>query len=458
MAVQLDYVAPKGWKPSAEKYITVLFKVELAKGVPKSRFRDAAASVAAESSTGTWTEVYSGRHSGMKNAAKYRALVYEIDRKKSMFKVAYPLDLFEPGNISGFLAGPAGNIAGMKMLAGLRLMDIRFPRKFVSSFPGPRHGIQGLRKMLRHRGIFAEMPVMGTVPKPKIGRTHSDQAVLARELFTAGDGSYDFIKDDENLTSLKFNDFYARASMVLSELKKAEKLTGHRKLYLANVSHSSINEMLRRASHIKRNGGRVMMLDVVVTGFAALHTMRMRNPGLFIHAHRAMHGFITRESGSGIHGLGRLQGFSVSMLTLAKIYRLLGVDSLHIGSPKAKMEDYGEAAVIAEAITTETTPVRECTLGQKWYGVKKVWPVASGGLHPGVVGKVVAALGPDIFIQLGGGVLGHPDGIHAGVEAALQARRAAANGVSAEKFVKSNPHSPLAKAVKLWGYGPKIVY
>src|SRR3989344_5225654 len=133
MPVHLDYMAPKGWKPSAEKYITVLFKIELARGMPKSKFRDAAASVAAESSTGTWTEVYSGRHSGMDNAKKYRAMVFGIERAKSMFKVAYPLDLFEMGNISGFLAGPAGNIAGMKMVRGLRIMDMRFPAKFVKS-------------------------------------------------------------------------------------------------------------------------------------------------------------------------------------------------------------------------------------------------------------------------------------------------------------------------------------
>ncbi|MDI6721306.1 MAG: RuBisCO large subunit C-terminal-like domain-containing protein [Candidatus Aenigmarchaeota archaeon] len=457
MAVQLNYTAPKGWKPNPEKYIIVLFKIELADGVPKSRFLDAAASVAAESSTGTWTEVYAGKHSGMGNAKKYRAMVFDVDKKRNMFKVAYPLDLFELGNISGFLAGPAGNIAGMKMLKGLRIMDMRFPKRFVLSFPGPRYGIGGLRKMLGHKGIFAEMPVIGTVPKPKIGRTDVEQALLARQLFLSGDGSYNFIKDDENLTSLKFSNFYRRTVLVLNEIKKAEKRTGHKKLYLANISHSSVDEMLRRSWCIKNNGGRAMMLDIVVTGFAALHTMRLKT-GLFIHAHRAMHGFMTRESGSGIHGKGRLQGFSVSMLTLAKIYRLLGVDSLHIGSPKAKMEDYGEAAVIAEAITTNTTPQREGTLGQEWYGTKSVWPVASGGLHPGVLDKVVSVLGHDIIIQMGGGVLGHPDGISAGVEAALQARRAVAQGVSIEKFVKANPYSPLAKAVEKWGYGPKIVY
>ena len=67
MAVQLNYIAPKGWKPSEDNLIT-LIKVELsqtaikeAKGKSiKKIFEEAAASVAAESSTGTWTKVYDG--------------------------------------------------------------------------------------------------------------------------------------------------------------------------------------------------------------------------------------------------------------------------------------------------------------------------------------------------------------------------------------------------------------
>lgn len=453
MAVQLNYISPKGWKPDDRKFITALFKVQLAPGVSSSRFMDAAASVAAESSTGTWTAVFAGKNSGMRNAEKYRALVFDADSRNKMFKIAYPADLFEPGNMSGFMTGPAGNVAGMKMISGMRIFDMRFPAKFLKTFPGPRHGIQGLKKMLGHGG-----PMLGTVPKPKIGRTHKDQAILARQLFSAGDGTYDFIKDDENLTSLKFNDFYRRTTLVLKEIRNAEKKTRYKRLYLANVSHSDIDEMLSRARHIKRNGGRVMMLDVVVTGFAALHTMRLRNPGLFIHAHRAMHGFFTRESGKGIHGSGDLKGFSVSMLTLAKVYRMLGVDSLHVGSPKAKMEDYGEAEIIGEAMTTDKTPQRAFTLGQKWHGMKKVWPVCSGGLHPSVIDKVVEKMGNDIFIQLGGGVLGHPDGISAGVEAAIEARKIARQGKSIRQYASSHPNTPLGRASKHWGFEPRVVY
>ena len=54
-----------------------------------------------------------------------------------MFKIAYPIELFELDNISGLLAGITGNIAGMKMLSGLRVYDVRFPRKMIQAFLGP---------------------------------------------------------------------------------------------------------------------------------------------------------------------------------------------------------------------------------------------------------------------------------------------------------------------------------
>lgn len=486
MAVQLNYIAPRGWQPPEAdiNYVIVLFKLQLAPGVGEDMFVQATASVAAESSTGTWTTVEAGPESGMKLADSYKALAFDLDETNHMFKVAYPVDLFEPGNISGFLAGPVGNVAGMKMVQGLRIFDIRFPKKFVESFPGPRFGIDGLREILE---LKDKQPILGTVPKPKVGRTAEEQANLARRLWTAGDGSYEFIKDDENLTSLVFNKFEDRCRAVHKVQREIEAASGKKKLYLCNITHSDIDVMINRANLIASEGGRVMMIDVVTTGFAALHSMRNKNPGLFIHAHRAMHGFITRESGPGIRGQGSLWGFSVSMLTLSKIYRLLGVDSLHIGSPKSKMQDYGESELIDAAMNpdevnghdpfsqfhiteeeqhslvalslNETKPDSIYhSLGQKWYNTKPVWSVASGGLHPGVLDTVVSKLGSDIFIQLGGGVLGHPRGAERGVEAALEARRAIASGTTILEFVKTNPTSALAEAVALWGTEPKIVY
>ena len=167
MAVQFDYIAKRGWKPDKEKYLVTLLKVELdEKAVKEARyshskkhyslfklkkelFEEAAATVAAESSTGTWTKVYDGKSSGIPLAHRLRALVFDLDYKRQMFKVAYPTELFELNNISGLLAGITGNIAGMKMVSAMRVYDVYFPKKMIDKFPGPRFGVQGVRRLLR---------------------------------------------------------------------------------------------------------------------------------------------------------------------------------------------------------------------------------------------------------------------------------------------------------------------
>ena len=475
MAVQFNYLAEKGWQPKNpdENYLITLLKIELdekavkeakyshskkesEKKLRKELFEEATATVAAESSTGTWTKVYDGKDSGIPLAKEKRALAYDLDYKREMFKIAYPIELFELNNISGLLAGIVGNIAGMKMVSAMRFYDVRFPRKMIEAFPGPRYGVPGVRKLLKK----PRECLVCTVPKPKIGRTDEEQAKLAKILFTAGRGTYEGIKDDENLTSLYFNDYYKRCRKVLNEAKKAEKLTGHKKFYLCNTTHSDINEMLRRARAIKKEGGIFMMMDVVTTGFAAVDTIRRTNPGLAIHAHRAMHGFMTRDNSPGVHGTGKLYGFSVSMIFLAKLMRLLGVDSMHGGSPLAKMEDYGEAEYICKVLQEKNLKPHDKipSLGQNWHHIKPVWMVASGGLHPGDFESILEKLGNDIIIQCGGGLLGHPDGISAGVKAIEQARDIYYKKIPIKKFVEKNPGSELARAIEYWGYGPKIVY
>jgi ribulose-bisphosphate carboxylase large chain len=456
MAVQFNYVAPKGWKPKNpdEDYLITYLDIELADGISEDKFEDAAASCAAESSTGTWTEVFSGRHSGAKMADKMKAIAYDLEPETKTFKIAYKVDLFEVDNMSGILAGIVGNIDSMKMLKAFRCLDVRFPRKIVEVFPGPQFGIDEIRKQMN----ISTGPLLCTVPKPKVGRTAKEQAELAKILFTSANGEYQGIKDDENLTSLFFNKFEERCKRVLKVKKDIEKKSGKKKMYLCNVTHSNIDIMMERANLIKENGGNWMMMDVVTTGFAAVEYMRMHNPGLAIHAHRAMHGLLDRESGPGVYDKGEIVDFSMSMVAIAKIMRLLGVDSLHGGAPKTKMENYGEPKLIKDTLQNDITPPTNMTLGQNWYGMKPVWHTASGGLHAGSVPESIKQLGEDIIIQCGGGVLGHPWGIEAGVEAVVQARDLAMQRKDITEWVKDNPDTALAKAAQHWGFGPKIVY
>ncbi len=456
MAVQFDYIAPKGWKPKNpdEDYLITYLDIELADGILDDKFEDAAASCAAESSTGTWTEVFSGKNSGIKMADKMKAVAYDLEPETKTFKIAYKVDLFEYDNMAGILGGIVGNIDSMKMLKAFRCLDIRFPKKIVQAFPGPQFGVEGIREQMN----IPTGPLLCTVPKPKVGRTAKEQAELAKILFTAANGEYQGIKDDENLTSLFFNKFEDRCKRILEVKKDVEKKTGKKKFYFCNTTHSNIDIMMKRAELIKKYGGNWMMMDVVTTGFAAVEYMRMHNPGLAIHAHRAMHGLLDRESGPGVYNKGKIFDFSMSMVAVAKIMRLLGVDSLHGGAPKTKMENYGEPLLIKDALQNDITPATSMTLGQNWYGMKPVWHTASGGLHAGSIADSIKQLGEDIIIQCGGGVLGHPWGIEAGVEAVVQARDLAMQRKDIEQWIKDNPDTALAKAAQHWGFGPKIVY
>jgi ribulose-bisphosphate carboxylase large chain len=171
-----------------------------------------------------------------------------------------------------------------------------------------------------------------------------------------------------------------------------------------------------------------------------------------------MHGLFGRESGPGVYDKGEILDFSMSSVVMAKIMRLLGVDSLHGGAPKTKMENYDEPKLIQEALQAQNTPSGPVALGQNWFGMKGVWHTASGGLHPGTIGESIKKLGEDIILQAGGGVLGHPWGIEAGVEAMVQARDIAIQRLDIELWIKNNPDSALAKAASFWGFAPKIVY
>jgi len=456
MAVQFNYVAPKGWQPkNADKdYLITYLDIELADGISDDKFEDAAGSCAAESSTGTWTKVDEGKHSGTKLADKLKAVAYDLDPKTKTFKIAYKKEIFEEGNMAGLFAGIAGNIDSMKMLKAFRLIDVRFPQSLVESFPGPQFGISGVREFMQiERG-----PLLCTVPKPKVGRTAKEQAYLAKVLFTAAKGEFQGIKDDENLTSLYFNKFEDRCKLVHEVQRDIEKKSGKRKLYFCNTTHSDLDIMLERADLIKEHGGRWMMMDVVTTGFTAVQTVRKHNPGLAIHAHRAMHGLLDRESGPGVHDKGEILDFSMSMVVIAKVMRLLGVDSLHGGAPKTKMENYNEPKLIQEALQADITPESDMTLGQDWFGMKGVWHTASGGLHPGTIGESLTKLGEDIVLQAGGGVLGHPWGIEAGVEAMVEARDVAMERQDLKKWILDHPESALAKASSHWGFDPRIVY
>ena len=281
-------------------------------------------------------------------------------------------------------------------------------------------------------------PLVGTIVKPKVGL---DTAKHARVAFNAWAGGCDVVKDDENLSSQKFNPFEKRVVETLKMRDRAEKKTGEKKGYMANVT-AETNEMVHRAEFIADQGGRYAMVDVLTVGWSGVQTLRdaCEDLGLMIHGHRAMHGAITRNPNHGI-----------SMAVLAKCSRLVGVDQLHIGTAVGKMhggaaETFAITKIIEEEIIKEDA--KQHLLAEEWGGMKPVFAVASGGLHPGHVEKLISILGNDIIIQMGGGIHGHPRGTKAGAKAA----RDAVDAVMHKKRLDDYKSKELSAALKKWGY------
>lgn len=375
-------------------------------------FKEAAGGVAAESSIGTWTELTTEKP----YVKRLHATVFEIDRNN--IRIAYPTDLFELANMPNILSSIAGNVFGLGALRNLRLNDVHFPAKILGSFKGPKFGVDGVRKVLN----VTDRPLLGTIVKPKLGLRTKDHAEVAYEAWSGG---CDIVKDDENLSSQRFNIFEDRVIETLERRDRAEEKAGEKKVYMVNVT-SETNRMLERAEFVEDHGGRYIMVDVLTCGFAGLQTLRNLDLNLVIHAHRAGHAAFTKDH---MHG--------ISMLVIAKVSRIIGVDQLHVGTAVGKMAEKRQE--VLENIGA---------LKSEMNGLKAVMPVASGGIHPRLVPALIDIFGEDFIVQAGGGIHGHRDGTAAGAQAMRQAVDAKMKGISLREYAET--HGELRAALDIW--------
>ncbi|ELZ84242.1 type III ribulose-bisphosphate carboxylase [Haloferax larsenii] len=401
--LDLDY------EPTDEDLVCT-FRIDPATGMTTE---EAASRVASESSNGTWAALQTGA-----DFTDMGATAFSIDG--DTIGVAYPAGLFEPGNMPQILSCIAGNIMGMKAVDTIRLMDCEWPESIVSSFDGPLFGSSVREEIF---GVD-DRPITATVPKPKVGLSTKSHAQVGYDAWLGG---VDLLKDDENLTDQDFNPFADRLTESLALRDDAEDETGEKKSYLINVT-ADTQTMLDRVDEVAEQGGEYVMVDIITAGWAGLQTVRERTEkhGMAIHAHRAMHAAFDRMP---THG--------VSMRVLAQISRLLGVDQLHTGT-----------AGLGKLANEDTVGINEW-MRSDLYGTTDVLPVASGGLHPGLLPDLLDATGTNVCVQLGGGIHGHPDGTRAGAVALRAAIDGYVDGKSIQEVADETPE--LAVALDKWG-------
>ncbi|MDQ3607412.1 MAG: ribulose-bisphosphate carboxylase large subunit [Actinomycetota bacterium] len=379
---------------------------------------EAAAAVAGESSTATWTVVWTDRLTPYEH---YRAKAYKVDEVPGtpgqyIALIAYDIDLFEEGSIANLTSSIIGNVFGFKALKALRLEDMRIPTAYVKTFPGPPHGIVMEREYLDKFG----RPLIGATTKPKLGLSAKN---YGRVVYEALRGGLDFTKDDENINSQPFMRWRDRFLHSIEAVHRASAMTGEVKGHYMNVTAATMEEMYERAEFAKEIGSIIIMMDLTV-GFTAMSSMSKwaRANGMILHLHRAGHGTYTRQK---YHG--------VSFRVIAKWCRLLGVDHIHAGTVVGKLE--GDPDMIrgyydvCRQRYNVANPETGLYFDQDWASLPGVMPVASGGIHAGQMHQLLHYLGEDSILQFGGGTIGHPMGVAAGatanrtaVEAIIQAR------------------------------------
>jgi ribulose-bisphosphate carboxylase large chain len=423
-----------------------MFRMTPQKGVDPV---ECAAAIAGESSTATWTVVWTDL---LTACDLYRAKAYRVDpvpgaQDQYFAYIAYELDLFEEGSLSNLTASIIGNVFGFKAVNALRLEDMRMPVAYLKTYQGPATGVIVERERLDKFG----RPLLGATVKPKLGLSGKN---YGRVVYEGLKGGLDFLKDDENINSQPFMRWRERFLFGMEGVNRASAATGEVKGHYFNVTAGTMEDVYERAEFGKELGSVIIMIDLVM-GYTAIQSIAKwsRENSMLLHLHRAGNSTYARQK---THGM--------NFRVICKWMSMSGVDHIHAGTVVGKLE--GDPLMVKGFYTTLLATQSEINLpqglffAQDWAALRKCMPVASGGIHCGQMHMLLNYLGDDVVLQFGGGTIGHPDGIQAGATAnrvALEAMVLARNegrdylGEGAEILQDAAKMcGPLQTALDLW--------
>ncbi|KQP35634.1 ribulose-bisphosphate carboxylase large subunit family protein [Pseudorhodoferax sp. Leaf274] len=333
--------------------------------------------------------------------------------------LSWPLENLGP-SLPNLASTVAGNLFELRQVSGLRLLDLRLPAAFAAAAPGPAFGIVGTRQLA---GV-AHGPLIGTIVKPSVGLSPAQTADTVRLLV---EGGIDFVKDDELQADGPHCPFDERARAVMQVVNDAAQRSGRKAMVAFNIT-GDLDEMRARHDLVLALGGTCVMVCLNSIGIAGLLALR-KHAQLPIHAHRAGWGYLSRSPALG---------WDYAPWQL--LWRLAGADHLHVNGLANKFSEPDESviaaarAVLAPAFTDHPMAAM---------------PVFSSGQTGLQAAPTHAAVGGcDLIHAAGGGILGHPGGIGAGVAAMRQAWDAAQAGVPLAEHARQ--HTALQAALGFW--------
>ena len=360
--------------------------------LPAERATQAAEAFASGQSIGTWvpvpgiTESMRRRHGAeVLEAFEVNSSVDvagEPSRGRWILRVAFPTVNFGP-QFPMLLTTLVGNDPSTSLTA--RLVDVDLPRGYAASFPGPRFGVEGWRRVtgVRDRPLLLNMIKPCTGYSPRVG---------ADLLERPARGGADLIKDDELLADPSFNRVAERARVYRERLDLVASETGHRARYIANVTTRAAR-LVDTARAATDGGADAVMVNALAVGLDALQTLAESGIGVPILAHTACSEIFT---GSAATGIGQAVLFG-------KFLRLAGADAVLTNTP------YGQRPT-AHDVVRQTV----AWLLAPDDGHLPAMPMLAGGVTRELIEPLIRGAGVDIMLGVGGAIQGHPDGAEAG--------------------------------------------
>jgi ribulose-bisphosphate carboxylase large chain len=338
--------------------------------------------------------------------------------QRALVTLSWPLDNIGP-SLPNLLATVAGNLFELIQVSGLRLLDLRLPQAFAAAYPSPRFGVAGTRRLA---GVETG-PLIGTIIKPSVGLMPEDTAALTETLCDAG---IDFIKDDELQSDGPNCPFDNRVQAVMRVINAHADRTGKKVMFAFNLT-GDLDQMRRRHDLLLKQGATCLMASLNSVGLVGMIELA-RFSLLPIHAHRNGWGYLSRHP---------LLGWSY--VAWQKIWRLVGVDHMHVNGLQSKFTEPDESVIdSARACLTPLFDHKPCT----------VMPVFSSGQSAKQAPGTYAGLGStDLIVTAGGGIMAHPSGPAAGVAAMREAWDATVAGIPLADYGRDHP--ALAQALEM---------
>jgi len=283
-------------------------------------------------------------------------------------------------DVTGFALPQLLNVlyGNISLKNNILVCGLHLPDGLLTHLPGPRYGIDGLRRLLGVRGRALACTAIKPMGLPA--------GELARIAGAFARGGADLVKDDHGLADQPFHPFAERVARCQDAIEKVNAQTGRRCLYFPMVSggYDRLEEQLAVAA---REGVRGVMVGPMLTGIDSIRHIA-REYGLAVMAHPALTGTCFHDRSHGI----------TPAVLLGTLFRLAGADISiypHAGGRFHLTQE--ECRDLAEALRRPEG------------GLRPAFPCPAGGMTVDRVPELLDFYGRDVILLIGGDILRQND-------------------------------------------------